>query len=232
MVNKLLRDVAGSVLVEFTVVFPLFIVLMLGTVDIAYMLFEWNTANKAAYIGARAAVVSDVVAQTSGGKSIADLSNFGYSTDEMDVLGESCVDSASGSPQVTGAGNNYCKVFTAVSCTGSAIAATVVTCSNNQTPNKTAFSNGSTGIFDKMSLLYPGLQRQNVQIIYVPNGLGFVGGQTFNVTVSIQGMTHQFFFIDTVIKFLSGVVPAIASAPQIPTYSTTLQGEDMLSSNN
>jgi hypothetical protein len=42
-----------------------------------------------------------------------------------------------------------------------------------------------------------------VNITYQTNGLGFAGGLSWNVTVSIQGMTHQFYFIDTVIKVLS-----------------------------
>jgi Flp pilus assembly protein TadG len=35
----------------------------LGTVDVTYMLYEWALANKATYVGARAAVVSNPVAQ-------------------------------------------------------------------------------------------------------------------------------------------------------------------------
>jgi hypothetical protein len=62
LVGKLLRDVTGSVLVETTIVFPLFIVLVFGSVDAAYLLFDWQAASKATYIGARTAVVSDPVA--------------------------------------------------------------------------------------------------------------------------------------------------------------------------
>jgi len=60
--RKLLRDITGSILVEYTIVFPVFILLVLGTVDVAYMLSDWALANKAAYVGARTAVVADAVA--------------------------------------------------------------------------------------------------------------------------------------------------------------------------
>ena len=49
-------------LVETTIVIPLFLVLVLGTVDVTYMFYEWAMANKAAYVGARAAVISNPVA--------------------------------------------------------------------------------------------------------------------------------------------------------------------------
>ena len=59
--HKLLRDIQGSVLVETTVVLPMFLVLVLGTIDVTYMFFDWALANKAAYVGARTAVTSNPV---------------------------------------------------------------------------------------------------------------------------------------------------------------------------
>jgi hypothetical protein len=61
-VNRFLRDSEGSTLVEFTLVFPVFMLVAFGTVDFTYMLFEWDMANKATYMGARKAVVSDPIA--------------------------------------------------------------------------------------------------------------------------------------------------------------------------
>ena len=60
--NKLHRDCVGSSLVEFTLVFPVLLVVLLGSVDVGFMLFEWMLANKAAYVGAHRAIVSDPVA--------------------------------------------------------------------------------------------------------------------------------------------------------------------------
>ena len=56
--NRLLRDCIGSSLVEFTIVFPVFMLVAFGTVDITYMLYDWALASKAAYTGARTAIVS------------------------------------------------------------------------------------------------------------------------------------------------------------------------------
>src|SRR5205809_1933789 len=60
--SKLLRDCVGSSMVEFTLVFPLFLIVALGTVDVGFMLSDWDQANKAAYIGAHRGIVSDPVA--------------------------------------------------------------------------------------------------------------------------------------------------------------------------
>jgi Flp pilus assembly protein TadG len=51
LADKFWRDIAGSILVEYTVVFPVFILVTLGTVDAAYMFADWAAANKAVYIG-------------------------------------------------------------------------------------------------------------------------------------------------------------------------------------
>src|SRR5437868_1271710 len=59
---KLLRDISGSALVEATLVIPLMLLLALGIIDVTYMFYEWGLANKAAYRGARTAVVSNPVA--------------------------------------------------------------------------------------------------------------------------------------------------------------------------
>jgi Flp pilus assembly protein TadG len=61
-VNKLIRDCVSSSLVEFTMVFPVFILVALGTVDVAYMLSDWTLANKAAYMGAHRAILVNPVA--------------------------------------------------------------------------------------------------------------------------------------------------------------------------
>src|SRR5262245_48370610 len=61
LVNKLLRDCVGSSLVEFTLVFPIFILVALGTVDVCFLLFDFDQAHKATYAGAHRAIVTDPV---------------------------------------------------------------------------------------------------------------------------------------------------------------------------
>ena len=90
-----------------------------------------------------------------------------------------------------------------------------------------------------MKMIFPRLQPQNVTITYQTNDLGFVGqpyignsaqfSLPLNVTVNISDMTHQFYFIGPLVKFFGGFFQAMSI---MPTFATTLQSEDMDSSNN
>lgn len=208
--GKLLRDISGSVLVETTIAFPLLIFVVLGTVDVAYMLSEWALASKAAYIGARTAVVADAVA--------SGITNPTFSTT---LTGQLCFNPS------TGASTSNCPTITATDCTG---AASNGSCTNSYSWYNTPFT---TYIFPKMQAIFPRLRRQNVTVSYSPGTytLGFVGqpgGLPLNVTVTITGMTHQFYFIGPIMKFFGGLFPNIAA---IPPFATTLPSEAMNSAN-
>jgi Flp pilus assembly protein TadG len=214
-VNRFLKDSAGGALVEFTLVFPILLLVALGTVDFSYLLFDWSLANKAAFAGARKAVVADPVA--------TGITNLTYSTAGTE-LNRSCFDS-------TGAADSTSSCPTvSTTCTP---AASGGSCTNGYAWNETTFTNPSAtnelqkGILDRMKEVFPRLQRQNVQISYQTAGLGFVGrpnGLPMYVTVSIQGMTHQFYFI--------GPLAKIVSTRSLPTFATTLISEDMCTHDN
>jgi Flp pilus assembly protein TadG len=191
----------GSSLIEFTLVFPLLFIVLFGSVDVGFMLFEWMLANKAAYVGAHRAIVSDPVAQG--------INNPAY--DPL-LTGLPCQD------PLTGNATGNCPVVQPSICT-------TASCTN-YTKDDTAF----TAIFTPMQNIFPRLQPQNVTISYQRNNnLGFSGrpgGLPMEVTVSITGMTHQFFFVGPLVSFLGGF---ITSTPGIPPFATTLTSEDMCS---
>jgi Flp pilus assembly protein TadG len=230
-VIKFWHDIRGSVFVEYTIVFPLFILVTLGSVDVSYMLYEWALASKAAYVGARWAVVSNPVAQNI--TTNADL----YSTPVANI-GQLCFDPTNGQP--TSPAN--CPSIGPVVCTSTAC-----------TPStygfdSTAFTNTNTchdaagntltgcGIFDRMQAIFPRLQPQDVQVSYQTNGLGYVlrpNGLPMNVTVSIKCMTHEFFFIGALMGWVfppppTGC-PVAPAGPVIPAVATTLTTEDIFS---
>jgi Flp pilus assembly protein TadG len=221
LVVKLLRDIGGSVLVESTIIIPIFLLLALGTIDVVYMFSDWALANKAAYIGARRAIVSDPVA--------IGITTFTYTS----AAGPYCFD------QTTLAATGNCPSVPLTTCTG---AASGGSCTNSYTFDDTAFTNA---IFTPMQALFPRLQRQNVTVSYETNGLGFVGqtvqpgimsGLPMNVTVSIKCMTHPFYFLSGLMNwFLAVPTGCPANTPKgwlIPKFASTLQSEDMDSSNN
>ena len=214
--SKFLKDCGGGPLVEFTLTFPIMISLALGTVDFAYYWADASFANKAAFIGARIAVISSPVAT-----GITDPSWT------VSLLGQPCYDS-------NGDSNGNCPtVNTTCTPTGTSGGS----CTGGEAFNNTTF----TAILNPMSNLFPKLQRQNVKITYATNNLGFVGrpnGPPMNITVKIRCMTHQFFFINVLMQWVFTAptadqdgVTCPSGAPAGPTISasaTSLSSECLI----
>lgn len=57
-----LRDESGATLIEMTLVITLLITVTFGIIEVALIAWQWNTAEKATYVGVRYAVESDPVA--------------------------------------------------------------------------------------------------------------------------------------------------------------------------
>lgn len=200
MVSKIIRDCSGASLVEFTLVFPIVMMVTFGTVDVIYMLHEWNLASKAAYRGARVAVVSN--------PPVAALSNPAY--DPAAPPGRPCFDEATGAPDAVA----NCPTFN-VTCTAA-------TCNNAS----------FTAIVATMQQIFPRIQPANVQIRYQTTGLGFSGrpgGLPMNVTVSLQCMSHQMFFLGAWAGWIFPQPAACqpANSVAMPTFASTLPSEDI-----
>src|SRR5215831_13175572 len=56
------RDETGAVLVEISILLPVVITILCGSIDFLYAFYQWNAAAKAVQVGARIAAVSDPVA--------------------------------------------------------------------------------------------------------------------------------------------------------------------------
>ena len=61
MFFRLTRDVYGSVLVEVSIMLPILIFFVFGSIDFLFAFYEWNAATKAVQVGARIAAVSNPV---------------------------------------------------------------------------------------------------------------------------------------------------------------------------
>jgi Flp pilus assembly protein TadG len=198
-------------MVEFTLVFPLLLVVALGTVDVGLMLSDRAQANKAAYIGAHRAIVSNPVAPG--------LATFFNDTIEGG-MGLKCWDLATGDPAINpDTGTQTCLAFASVVCTSTAPC-------TSYGYDSTAFTN----IFTLMQGVFPRLQPTNVTISYERGAnLNNVGhnepnGFPMTVTVSITGMTSQFYFIGPLVSFFGTILP---TTPGIPQFSSSLTSEDM-----
>jgi hypothetical protein len=213
LVSRLRRDCSGASLIEFTLVFPVLLLVALGSVDITYMLYEWALANKAAYRGARIAIVTDPVSP-----NVTDLNYPPL------VMGDLCFDPANGAPAMDGGAAKCPNVnYTCGALTGTAC------------PNNSAFRT----ILQEMRRTFPRLQAGHVEISYRTNGLGFVGrpgGLPMTVTVSVRCMTHELYFLPGLMRYfgenwlfpaLPNSCPVSQPGPTIPAFSSSLPSEAM-----
>ena len=218
---------SGASLVEFTLVFPLLVLVCLGTIDAALLMIDYSAGTAATYKGARMAVVTDPVS------SAAQFTLSSYSTKPA-MSGASCADTIGNA-----SGTAICPTVN-VTCTGDNTAAGG-SCTSG-TFNKAAFDK----IFNTIQNFYVGrlLDRRQVQVTYASTNLGFVGQQSFdgtkgevplNVTVQLRCMTHPLYFLN---GFLSWTYPGLAggctgittgagTGLTMPPFATTLPSDDL-----
>lgn len=202
--QTLARDRNGGVLVEATVVIPILLVFVLGSVDFLLAFFQWNLTNKAVQLGARIAAVSDPVSSDLSGMS--GLGDGVLPGQPMPAFRRECSTS-----DATGANGT---------CTGGRYSAAAMRRIVFGEPDAIACANNSTG----MCKLYPSITAANVTVVYAQTGLGYAGrpgGPVPTITVSVRNLPFRFFF-------LSGLmgIDGINS----PTMTTTITGEDLSSS--
>ena len=240
MGSRNLKSARGTALLEFTLVFPLVMLVVLGSIDASLLMLDMAQVNKATYAGARASVVSDPL-----------FGAITWTYDPYAVPGDACYNDADGT--TTG----KCKTVIDRRCiatAGNSSGATAGECctvsgSTCASPTAWTASGLSTfnSIFRSMIRAYPegSLDARQVQISYVTTGMGYVkqpGGQPLNVTVSVRCMSHRFFFLNSLMGWIFSTLPAECpndlvahagtSGPIMPSTSTTLPGEDLDGSNN
>jgi len=206
-----LRDQQGSVMVEVTIMLSIVLLLVLGAIDFLLLFYQWNAAAKAVQTGARLAAVSDPVA--------SGLNNLSQA-----------VMSASVPPGA--AMPNF-----VVTCDGRT---TTCTCNGNAcrgmkgydgaAMNNIVFGRGSSSCSDAKSAegvgmcdIFPRITPANVKIVYAQTGLGYAGrpgGPVPTITVSLQNLPFQFFFLRGLMGFHDF---------QIPASTVSLTAEDLSS---
>jgi len=205
-----LRDQQGSVMVEVTIMLSIVLLLVLGAIDFLLLFYQWNAAAKAVQTGARLAAVSDPVA--------SGLNNLSQA-----------VMSASVPPGA--AMPNF-----VVTCDGRTATCTcngVNACRggyDRAAMNTIVFGRGSSSCSDAKSAdlvgmcdIFPRITPANVKIVYAQTGLGYAGrpgGPMPTITVSLQNLPFQFFFLRGLMGFHDF---------QIPASTVSLTAEDLSS---
>ena len=204
------RDETGAVFVEFAIMLPIIVFVLLGSVDLLYAIYQWNAAAKAVEVGARIAAVSDPVASGLNGLANAALGNGVRTGGAMPLFSVAC-DGAMARCNCSGM------------CAG--LAANPF---NTIAMNRVLFGRGSSSCGDATSFyatgmcdVLPTIRPANVLIMYQQTGLGYAGrpgGPVPTITVSLQNMRFQFFFLTS-----------LGLSMPIPSMTTSITAEDLCS---
>lgn len=197
---------------EAALVLPIFLTLALGSVDSLYAFYQYTAAAKAVEVGARLAAVSDPVASGLNSIPTAVLSSSVLTGDAMPAF------------QVTCDGATSSCTCTSGTCTGmGSYSATAM--------NTLVSGRGSSACNDATSYYYAGMcdilsqiTAAKVKVVYTQTGLGYAGrvsGPVPTITVSLQGLSYQFFFLSA--------LPGIPRTISMPSFSTTITGEGLTS---
>lgn len=191
MGKHFLGDRRGATAVEMGIVAMLLMILTFGIIDFAIGFYHWNTAEKATQLGVRVAVTATPVADA---LETFDCGNVSVPS------GQSCSDPAAN------------KINPPIVCDGA-----TSSCSGGYGFRAAPFNQ----ILQRMQVIYPRVQAENLVIEYSDSGLGFAGrpgGPVPAVTVRLQGLTFDFIVLSGLLGF--GTIT-------MPPFNATLTGEDL-----
>lgn len=152
----LIREARGASAVEFAIVLPVFLLILFGIIDLGRFAWTFNQLEKAAQMGARFAVATEVVPQG------LDTYDFGNSCPGGTLaMGDRICREAMGTISCSGNGGSV-----ACTCESGACDAAMT-----GTPNATAFNR----IVTVMQKVTPLATADTVTIRYSGSGLGFYG---------------------------------------------------------
>jgi hypothetical protein len=200
--DRFLAEEHAGATVEFVAIVPFFLLIAFFAIEVSIALLWIGTAEKAAQLGARLAVVSTPAVTTTSCPAAAGLPLFNCldTSNAANTYGQQCT--LAGGP---------CQTFSSFICNGSSLS------------NPCSAVDFMT-IVARMSAILSSISAQNVSITYAFAGLGFAGGPTVpSVTVTLSNVP---------LETNGGVMTAIFARffpafTTIPTVSATLTGEDL-----
>ncbi|WP_245489621.1 MULTISPECIES: TadE/TadG family type IV pilus assembly protein [unclassified Mesorhizobium] len=208
MLKRFIELEDGATMVEMAIALTLLLTLTLGFVDFGYAFYQWNAATKAVQVGARLASISDPVALALA--NAAPIANPGAPVVAGAYGPFVCTYNNTGTGSCTNGGNFNAAAFSLI------FRGDTANTNDNACPAPVDQRPG-------MCQFFPGLQRQNVVVTYAATGLGYqtrLGGPVPTITVSLQNVNFQFFFLGGLLGFGNFNMPSMLS---------TVTGEDLKS---
>jgi Flp pilus assembly protein TadG len=201
---RLYADECGGALAEAAIVLPLFLVFVFGSVDFLMAMYQWNAATKAVQLGARIAAVSSPVSS-----DIATLTGLGGGVNPGDAMPSFTRTCDGGSATCSGGGTfDSTALNTIVYGRGNG-----ATC----TATNNLYRRGMCHAFARVT-------PANVVVSYTQTGLGYAGrpgGPVPTITVSLQNVSFQYYFLGGLIGLNNITIPGL---------TTSITGEDLASS--
>lgn len=213
----------GATILEFTVLFPLLVLLTLGLIDLGFLMLTAAEANRATQVGARFAVANPPVAQGVNNPIV------GTSGAEP---GDPCIDPRNGTS------TNACVIPPEYTCSVSAVSGVTTRVCKSAAGKTLPFSTEWFGkLRDEMAkqFLSRKLDERSIVIKYKPLELGYVGHSDtpMQVTVSLRCLSQPLIFVGGFLRFalppVSGECAGLRDpiSMPLPEFSTSLLGEDM-----
>ena len=202
IIQRLIRDGRGGGAVEFALVIPLLLILLFGIIDAGRFLWEFNRAEKATQMGARYAIVTDVIpagivnADFVGSNHCSDINGNSITCTPGDTITD-----------VNAIGTLTC-TSASCTCTGSCPTATIQTEPFNR-------------LVQRMQQMKPNITAANVRVLFRGSGIGFAGDPNGMqvvplVTVELTGLQFR-----PILLFNSVDI-------NMPSFATTLSAESSL----
>lgn len=194
--RRLFRDERGTTAAEFALILPVMLLLLLGVIDTGMYTWRINQAEKAAQMGVRYAVVTNLVASGLASEDYVDATSCGATL----TAGDTICAAALGKLLCSSTGNCTCATSP---------------CPGSLTRDTAAFDN----VVARVRAMAPWVTAANVKIEYTGSGLGYAGDPDLSiaplVTVRLEGMTYQ---------PISGVI--VGGSFQLPAIGRSLTMED------
>ncbi len=201
------RDQSGSTMIEFTIVMLLFLLVTFGLVEFGHMFWQYNSATKAAQLGARLAAVSNPV-----WSELVNLEDTGTPGAAWETAYTVTCDGAGEDCTSLGAGEYDAE---AMDCLVFGRSAGSPPCDTECDP--AGVDAYEAGMCDRFGRIQP----DNVVVTYSHTGLGFAGrpgGPVPTVTLQLTGLNFEFLALGDLLGLQD-----IA----MPPFTVTMTGEDL-----
>ena len=215
---RLWRDRSGAGAAEFALVLPVFLLFLLGTIDVGRFIWAVNETEKAVQIGARWAVTTDIIP---GGDIGCDTSGNGNNNA---TPGMKCYSYALSGTIAQGDPVPQSD-FPTIQCKMNGAAAACECVSNCPAPFDITVDTVGQAAFDalvaRMAEVQPRIAADNITISYAWSGIGYAGDPNGPdvapiVTVGVTGLGFRPIFLAGIYDFgLPG-----------PSYSLTMEDGD------